>query len=260
MEKTPKKNAGKKASEPVTKCDQSNKVVAICDQLNNEVEIMPIEKIDIAKLIVVIRDQQVLIDRDLAMLYGVETKHLNERVKRNVARFPERFRFQLTRQEMKELVAKYDRLKKLRHSTSLSYAFTEQGISMLSAVLASQTAVDTSIRIMDAFVGMRRYLSTNAHIFQRLDHLEMQQLENKKWKEQTDEKIDLILDKMDANSPKLLTEQIFATGCVWDAWAYVSDLVRSAKQRIVLIDNFVDDRVLSLLDKRGDEVEATIHI
>ena len=162
MEKTPKKNAGKKASEPVTKCDQSNKVVAICDQLNNEVEIMPIEKIDIAKLIVVIRDQQVLIDRDLAMLYGVETKHLNERVKRNVARFPERFRFQLTRQEMKELVAKYDRLKKLRHSTSLSYAFTEQGISMLSAVLASQTAVDTSIRIMDAFVGMRRYLSTNS--------------------------------------------------------------------------------------------------
>ena len=119
MEKTPKKNAGKKASEPVTKCDQSNKVVAICDQLNNEVEIMPIEKIDIAKLIVVIRDQQVLIDRDLAMLYGVETKHLNERVKRNVARF----------QEMKELVAKYDRFKKLRHSTSLSYAFTEQGIS-----------------------------------------------------------------------------------------------------------------------------------
>ena len=113
---------------------------------------------------------------------------------------------------------------------------------------------------MDAFVGMRRYLSSNAHIFQRLDNLEMQQLENKKWKEQTDEKIDLILDKMDANSPKLLTEQIFATGCVWDAWAYVSDLVRSAKQRIVLIDNFVDDRVLSLLDKRGDEVEATIHI
>ena len=185
MEKPPKKNAGKKASEPVTKCDQSNKVVAICDQLKNEVEIMPIEKIDIAKLIVVIRDQQVLIDRDLAMLYGVETKHLNERVKRNVARFPERFRFQLTRQEMKELVAKYDRFKKLRHSTSLSYAFTEQGISMLSAVLASQTAVDTSIRIMDAFVGMRRYLSSNAHIFQRLDHLEMQQLENKKWKEQT---------------------------------------------------------------------------
>ncbi len=269
MEKTPKKNAGKKASElitkcdkleePVTICDQSNEVVANCDRLDNDVEIIPIEEIDIAKLIVVVRGQQVLIDRDLAMLYHVETKALNQKVKRNIARFPERYRFQLTKDEMQELVTNCDRFKSLKHSTSPSYAFTEQGLSMLSAVLPSQMAVDTSIRIMDAFVGMRRYLSSNAHIFQRLDHLEMQQLENKKWKEQTDEKIDLILDKMDANSPKLLTEQIFATGCVWDAWAYVSDLVRSAKQRIVLIDNFVDDRVLSLLDKRGDGVEATIH-
>ena len=276
MKKTPKKNAGKKASELITKCDkleepvtnsclasdqrssgdQSKEAVAICDQLDNEVEIIPIEEIDIAKLIVVVRSQQVLIDRDLAMLYHVETKVLNQKVKRNIARFPERYRFQLTKDEMQELVTNCDRFKSLKHSTSPSYAFTEQGLSMLSAVLSSQKAVDTSIRIMDAFVGMRRYLSSNAHIFQRLDHLEMQQLENKKWKEQTDEKIDLILDKMDANSPKLLTEQIFATGCVWDAWAYVSDLVRSAKQRIVLIDNFVDDRVLSLLDKRGDGVEA----
>lgn len=270
MKETQKKNAGKKVSEviticdkleePVAKCDQSKEVVAKCDQFDSEVEIMPIEEIDIAKLIVVFRGQQVLIDRDLAMLYHVETKVLNQKVKRNIARFPERYRFQLTKDEMQELVTNCDRFKSLKHSTSPSYAFTEQGLSMLSAVLSSQKAVDTSIRIMDAFVGMRRYLSSNAHIFQRLDHLEMQQLENKKWKEQTDEKIDLILDKMDANSPKLLTEQIFATGCVWDAWAYVSDLVRSAKQCIVLIDNFVDDRVLSLLDKRGDEVEATIHI
>jgi hypothetical protein len=259
MEKTPRNNAGKKASEQVTECNKLKEPVAICDQLNNEVEIMPIEEIDIAKLIVVVRDQQVLIDRDLAMLYQVETKVLNQKVKRNIARFPERYRFQLTKDEMRELVTNCDRFKSLKHSNSPSYAFTEQGLSMLSAVLSSQKAVDTSIRIMDAFVGMRRYLSSNAHIFQRLDHLEMQQLENKKWKEQTDEKIDLILDKMDANSPKLLTEQIFATGCVWDAWSYVSDLVRSAKWRIVLIDNFVDDRVLSLLDKRSDGVEAMIH-
>ena len=105
---------------------------------------------------------------------------------------------------------------------------------------------------MNAFVAMRRFMVQNAGILTRIAHLEKHQIE-------TDEKIDLILDKMDANSPKLLTEQIFATGCVWDAWAYVSDLVRSAKQRIVLIDNFVDDRVLSLLDKRGEGVEATIH-
>ncbi len=112
---------------------------------------------------------------------------------------------------------------------------------------------------MDAFVGMRRYLAANAHIFQRLDRVERQQIESKLWMEQTDDKINTILSKMDKQSPKLLPEQIFATGCVWDAWAYVSDLVRSAKERIILIDNFVDDRVLSMLDKRADGVSATIH-
>ncbi len=105
---------------------------------------------------------------------------------------------------------------------------------------------------MNAFVAMRRFMVQNAGILMRIAHLEKHQIE-------TDEKIDKILDKIDANSPKLLPEQIFATGCVWDAWTYVSDLVRSAKQRIVLIDNYVDDRVLSLLDKRTDNVEATIY-
>ena len=250
-----KKNTGKQ----VTKCEQSNEPVAKCNQLADKVENTFDEDIDIAQLIVVVGGQQVLIDRDIAMLYKVETKHLNERVKRNEARFPERFRFQLTKQEMMELVAKYDRFNSLKHSTSCPYAFTEQGISMLSAVVTSQKAVDTSIRIMDAFVGMRRYISANAHIFQRLDRVERQQIENKLWMEQTDDKINSILLKMDEQSPKLLPEQIFATGCVWDAWTYVSDLVRSAKQRIVLIDNYVDDRVLSLLDKRADDVEAMIY-
>ena len=256
-----KKNIKKKADqeEPITNCDQSKELIANNDRLDDVVEITPEEEIDIAKLIVVVRGQQVLIDRDIAMLYKVETKVLNQKVKRNVARFPERFRFQLTKQEMKELVTKCDRFESLKHSSSAPYAFTEQGISMLSAVVTSQKAVDTSIRIMDAFVGMRRYLSANARIFQRLDRMERQQLENKQWMEQTDDKINLLMNKMDDNSPKLLPEQIFGTGCVWDAWAFVSDLVRSAKQRIVLIDNFVDDRVLSLLDKRAEDVSATIH-
>ena len=111
---------------------------------------------------------------------------------------------------------------------------------------------DLNIRIMRAFTISQQIIESNSILFQRVFHIEQHQLE-------TDEKINFILSKMDANSPKLLPEQIFGTGCVWDAWAYVSDLVRSAKQRIVLIDNFVDDRVLSLLDKRGDGVEAMIH-
>ena len=246
------------SEEPVTNCDQSKELVANYDQLAT-VETTSEEEIDIAKLIVVVRGQQVLIDRDIAMLYKVETRTLNQKVKRNVARFPERFRFQLTREELQELITNCDRFETMKHVPSPPYAFTEQGISMLSAVLTSQKAVDTSIRIMDAFVGMRRYLAANAHIFQRLDRVERQQIESKLWMEQADDKINAILSKMDEQSPKLLSEQIFPTGCVWDAWAYVSDLVRSAKLRIVLIDNFVDDRVLSLLDKRADNVEATIH-
>ena len=260
--RTKEKNNKKKDSEhlePVTNSDQSKELVANNDLFDDVVEINSEEEIDIAKLIVVVRGQQVLIDRDIAMLYKVETKVLNQKVKRNVARFPERFRFQLTKQEMKELVTNCDRFESLKHSSSAPYAFTEQGISMLSAVVTSQKAVDTSIRIMDAFVGMRRYLAANAHIFHRLDRVERQQLESKLWMKQTDDKINTILSKMDEQSPQLLPEQIFGTGCVWDAWTYVSDLVRSAKRRIVLIDNFVDDRVLSLLDKRADNVEATIH-
>ena len=167
--------------EPVTNCDQSKELVVNHDQLDDVVEITPEEEIDIAKLIVVVRGQQVLIDRDIAMLYKVETKVLNQKVKRNVARFPERFRFQLTKREMKELVTNCDRFESLKHSSSAPYAFTEQGISMLSAVVTSQKAVDTSIRIMDAFVGMRRFMAANAHIFQRLDRVERQQIESKLW-------------------------------------------------------------------------------
>ena len=180
--KTMVKKTKKKDSEhmkPVTNCDQSKELVANNDQIDDMVEITHADDIDITKLIVVVRGQQVLIDRDIALLYKVETKVLNQKVKRNVARFPERFRFQLTKQEMKELVTNCDRFESLKHSSSAPYAFTEQGISMLSAVVTSQKAVDTSIRIMDAFVGMRRYLAANAHIFQRLDRVERQQIESK---------------------------------------------------------------------------------
>ena len=258
MEKTPKKNAGKKASEVVAICDHPNEVVAVrpkvaCKARNCEnLEETTLSQYDIEKLIVTVRGEQVLIDQDIARIYGVTTGRLNEQAKRNIARFPESFRFQLTKEERDEVIANCENLRSLKFYPSLPYAYTEQGISQLSTVVHSKIAIERSIMIMNAFVAMRRYLLHNAGILVRIAHLEKHQIE-------TDQKIDLILDKMDANSPKLLTEQIFATGCVWDAWAYVSDLVRSAKQRIVLIDNFVDDRVLSLLDKRGDGVEATIH-
>ena len=240
----------KQAIGPVTNCDQSVELVAICDHLENSDNIL--SQSEIESLILTIRGQQVLIDRDLAGIYRVETKRLNEQVRRNIARFPDRYRFQLTKEEMMELVANCDRFKTLKHSTTEPYAFTVYGVSMLPSVLTSKKAIDTSIRIIDAFVAMRRFLIQNANILMRIVNLENHQIE-------TDEKIDAILDKMEENSPKLITEAIFPTGCVWDAWTYVSDLVRNAQHRIVLIDNFVDDRVLSMLTKRTEGVTATIH-
>lgn len=265
-----KKKAHEEVHEPVTKCDQSNdvvanssqseaakpsndqseEVIANCDNLG-KAEIT-LSQHDIEKLIVTVRGVQVLIDQDIARLYGVTTSRLNEQAKRNIARFPESFRFQLTKEERDEVVTNCDHLRSLKYYPSLPFAFTEQGIGQLSSVVHSQKAIERSIVIMNAFVAMRRFIVQNAGVLMRIAHLERHQLE-------TDEKIDLILDKMEEKSPKMLPEQIFATGCVWDAWSYVSDLVRSAKSRIILIDNFVDDRVLSMLDKRTEGVSATIH-
>ena len=234
----------------IINCDQSKEVVANCDHLEKDKP--SLSQHDIEKLIITVRGEQVLIDQDIAQLYGVTTKRLNEQAKRNSARFPSNFRFELTKEERDEVVANCDHLQSLKFRPTLPFAFTEQGIGQLSSVVHSQKAIERSIVIMNAFVAMRRFIVQNAGVLMRIAHLERHQIE-------TDEKIDKILDKMEERSPKLLPEQIFQSGCVWDAWSYVSDLVRSAKQRIVLIDNFVDDRVLSMLDKRAEGVTATIH-
>ena len=231
-------------------CDTSSKVVANCDNLDNGK--VALSQHDIEQLIITVRGEQVLIDQDIARLYGVTTKRLNQQVNRNSARFPSNFRFELTKEERDEVVANCDHLQSLKFRPTLPFAFTEQGIGQLSSVLHSHQAIERSIVIMNAFVAMRRFIMQNASILMRLSHLERHQIE-------TDEKIDLILDKIDERSPKLLPEQIFQTGCVWDAWSYVSELIRSAKVRIVLIDNYVDDRVLSLLDKRAEGVSASIY-
>ena len=215
----------------------------------------------IERVIYTFRGVQVMLDRDLAKMYNVETKVLNQAVKRNSGRFPERFMFQLSKEEFDNWKSQIVTSNMMSQSEIESfkmavrrapYAFTEQGVAQLSAVLKSDTAIEVSIRIMDAFVAMRRFISTNAEMFQRIERLESHQTS-------TDEKVEHIMKRMDELAPAITPEQIFATGCVWDAWDYVSQLVRSAKQRIVLIDNFVDERVLTLLTKRAAGVSATIH-
>ena len=231
------------------------KLVANCDQLqDNEVTVTaPIES-----RIMSIRGRQIMIDRDLAELYGVETKVLNQAVKRNMERFPERFRFQLTKKEMNELVTNCDRFNSLKHSTARPYAFTEQGVAMLSTILRSETAIRMSIHIMDAFVAMRRFMTTNAEIFQRLSTMEYHQLEMQQHQQETDKRIDEVFRRLDEGNAKP-KQGVFYNGQIYDAYTFVSDLIKSAKKRIILIDNYVDETVLTLLDKREIGVAAIIY-
>ena len=247
-----------------------------------EVANCDIKIIDIESLIHTIRGQKVMLDSDLAMLYGVETRALNQAVKRNLRRFPYDFMFQLTKEEWNALRSQFVTLEDLKsqnvisnfvdeeanesltsqnvilkngrgqHRKFMPYVFTRNGIGMLSSVLRSETAADVNIRIMRAFTAIPEIVNNNVLMMQRILNIEQHQME-------TDEKVTQIITTIEERIPKQLPEQVFATGCVWDAWTYVSDLVRSAKKRIVLIDNFVDDRVLSLLDKRAEGVSATIH-
>jgi len=198
-----------------------------------------------------IRGLQVMVDRDLAELYGVENKRLNEQVKRNIERFPEQFRFQLTKEEKNELVANCDRFEILKHSTVLPHVFTEQGVSMLSAVLRSETAIKVSIQIIDAFVGMRKFIANNAAIFQRLDSIEQKQYI-------TDTKLDKVFEAIEARDIKP-TQGIFFDGQIFDAYVFVADLIKSAKKSIVLVDNYVDESTLMLLAKRQKGCTATIY-
>ena len=223
--------------------------VTNCDRLSNVTQI--------EGCILSIRNIQVMIDRDLAELYGVDTKVLNQAVKRNIERFPERFRFQLSQDETKELVANCDRFESLKHSSVCPYVFTEQGVAMLSSVLRSETAVSVSIQIMDAFVAMRRFLVKNAQVFQRLEMIEYHQLEMQQHQQEADKRIDEIFQKFEEK--ETTSQGIFFDGQVFDAYVFVSDLIKKAKASIVLIDNYVDETVLTMLDKRDNGIVVTIY-
>ena len=207
---------------------------------------------EIRNLIYTIRGKQVMLDSDLAGLYQVETKNLNKAVKRNIDRFPASFCFQLTEEEVENL--------RFQIGTSslsyggrryLPYVFTEQGVAMASAILRSDIAVKVSVEIMEAFVEMRRMLISNASLFHRLNNIELKQLE-------ADQKFEEIFKAME--SDKLHSEKgIFYNGQVFDAYTFVSDIIRSAKTSIILLDNYVDDTVLTLLGKRNTNVTATIY-
>lgn len=216
-----------------------------------------------------IRGIQVMLDSDLAELYQVEVKDLNQAVKRNLDRFPGDFRFQLTLDEVNNLrsqnaalndnlssrsqnvILKRDKHIRGKNIKYLPYAFTEQGVTMLSAVLRSDVAVQVSLQIMKAFVSMRKFLLQNASVFQRLDSLELKQ-------QQTDGKIERIFKALEAGQPAP-DKGIFVDGQIFDAYVFVADLIKKAQNEIILIDNYVDKSILTLLTKRAKEVQATIY-
>ncbi|MDV3662700.1 DNA-binding protein [Elizabethkingia anophelis] len=207
---------------------------------------------EIETSIYTVRGQQVMLDSELAQIYQVETKAFNQAVKRNKDRFPEPFCFELTAQEWEflrsQIVTSSSNHGGRRY---LPLVFTEQGIAMLSAVLRSDIAVRVSIEIINAFVKMRQILITNASLFQRMDQIELKQL-------QADQKFEELFKALD--SGKLHSDKgIFYDGQIFDAYTFVAEIIRSAKRSVILIDNYVDDSVLTLLGKRSDPVTATIY-
>lgn len=217
-----------------------------------------------------IRGVQVMLDEDLAVLFNVETKVFNQAVKRNIERFPEKFRFQLSESEYENLRSQFVtssldnslrsqivtlESQRGKHRKYLPYVFTEQGVSMLSAVLRSQTAIEVSIKIIDSFVNMRKFLSQNASLFTRIDSIEKRQIS---YEIKNDTKVDAILNAIEEKgTPK--KQHIFYDGQIFDAYLFVSDIIKSAKSSIKLIDNYIDESTLVLFTKRDAKVDMKIY-
>lgn len=265
-----------------------------------KVESAPLQPLEnIENLIQVIRGKQVILDRDLARLYGVETRVLNQAVQRNIERFPADFMFQLSKEEFENWKSQFaisnkdefsrsqtvtlnDDSKDLRSQFATSnvnsinltsqivisngrggqrylpYAFTENGIAMLSSVLRSPIAIATNIQIMRAFTAMRRFIAANAQVFQRLEVIEHTQLSLAAHQEEADKKFEEIFRRLDDGS---VTQKqgIFYDGQIFDAYVFITERVREAKKRIVLIDNYIDESVFTILDKRPKGVKAKVY-
>ncbi len=228
---------------------------------------------DIKKLIYTIRGKQVMLDSDVAMLYHYETKKINQAVKRNIDRFPEKFCFQLTEEEFLNLRSQIVTLNEIninaeqennwsqivtssksdnskhRGKKYLPYVFTEQGIAMLSGLLKNDIAVQVSIHIMDAFVEMRKFLMINGQLFERMTNIEYKLLEY-------DKKFDEVFNQLQLEDN--IKQRIFFDGQIYDAYSIIVDIIKKANNKILIIDNYIDDSVLKMLAKKKSNIEAVI--
>ena len=232
--------------------------------MNEENNMVPMnEKLNIAKseteniknLIYTIRGKQVMLDSDVAMLYQYTTKNINKAMKRNINRFPEDFCFQLTEKEVENLRFQFgtSSLNKENYGGRryLPYVYTEQGISMLAGVLKNDIAIQVSINIIRAFIEMRKFITNNAQVFERLTKIEYKMLEH-------DKKFDIVFNELQKEKKTEFKEKIFFEGQIYDAYSLIIDIIQKAKHKILIIDNYIDASILKMLSKKNRNVEVII--
>lgn len=222
--------------------------------VNEQLEIVEYTNENIKKLIQNIREKQVLLDSDVAMLYHYETKNINKAMKRNIERFPEDFCFQLTKEELNSMWFQngttYENIK-YRSEKYLPYAYTEQGISMLAGVLKNDIAIHVSISIIRAFIEMRKFISANGQVFQEINKINRKLLEH-------DKQFDKVFDELQSKKGDEFKEKIFFNGQIWDSYNLIIDIIKNAQNKILIIDNYIDDSILKMLTKKNKNVEVVI--
>lgn len=231
--------------------NKNNNIVPINEELN----VAKYEVEYIKNLIYTIRGQQVMLDSDVAKLYNCETKYVNRVVKRNIERFPEEFCFQLEQKEFQNLRCQFvtSSFEKQNYGGRryIPYVFTEQGIAMLSALLKSDIAVNVSIQIMKAFIEMRNFLFYNGQVFQEINTMKNKLLEH-------DEKFDIVFNELQNKKEEEFKQKIFFNGQIYDSYSLIIDITKTAKNKILIIDNYIDDSILKILSKKNKDVEVVI--
>ena len=220
--------------------------------INEELDVVTFETENIKKLIYTIRGKQVMLDSDVAMLYHCETKYVNRVVKRNIERFPEEFCFQLNEKELQNLRCQFvtsSLSKNYGGRRYLPYVFTEQGIAMLSALLKSEIAIKVSIDIMKAFIEMRKIIYSNGQVFERLTNIEYKLLEH-------DKKFDEVFNQLQREEN--IKQKIFFNGQIYDAYSLIINLIKRAQEKILIIDNYIDNTILDMLTKKNKNVKVVI--
>lgn len=220
--------------------------------VNEELNVVKYGTENIRNLIYTIRGKQVMLDSDVARLFQYETKDINRNVKNNIDRFPEYYCFQLTEDEYEALRCKFFTLKgRGQHRKYLPYVFTEHGITMLAGILKSRVAINVSIKIIDTFVEMRKFILNNAQLFKRLTTMEYKMLEH-------DKKFGEVFDELQRNKNEEFKQQIFFNGQIYDSYSLIIDIIKTAQNKILIIDNYIDDTISKMLTKKNKNVEVVI--